>query len=88
MESTKKTKQNKNKHIDTENKLMVARYEEVGGLGEKGKGLRITNWQLKNSHGHVQYSPGNIVKNMVITMYDVRRVFNLLGDHFVHYINV
>ena len=41
----------------------------------------------KSSHRDVKQSTGNIVKNIVI-MYDVRWVPDLLGDHFVSYINV
>ena len=36
--------QNRNRVVDTENKLMVARQEGVWGLGEKVKGLRTTDW--------------------------------------------
>ena len=38
MESRKQNKQNRNKLIDAENKLMVTRDEGVGGMGEKGEG--------------------------------------------------
>ena len=34
----KQTKQNENRHIDTENRCMVARAEAGGGLGETGEG--------------------------------------------------
>lgn len=44
-------------------------------MGEKVKRLRSTN---KNSHGDVKYSVGNIVNNIVISMYGVRRVLDLL----------
>lgn len=30
----------------------------------------------------------DIIKNIVITMYGVRSVLELLGDHFVNYVNV
>ena len=32
------------------------------------KELRRANWQLKNNHGDVKYSIGNIVNNIVIIM--------------------
>ena len=51
---------------------MVARQEGVGELGEKGKGLRSTNWQLQNNHAKVKYGTRNIVNNIVITMYGAR----------------
>ena len=41
---------------------------------KKMKGLRSTNWLLQNSHGDVKYSIGNIVSNIVITIYGVRWV--------------
>ena len=53
-----------------------------GGLKrwvEKVKGLRSTNWQSQNSHGHVKYSLGSIASNIVITMFGVRWVLDLLG---------
>ena len=45
-------------------------------------GLRSTNWSLQNSHGDVKYSIGNIVNNIVITVYGVRWVLDLLGWSF------
>ena len=39
-------KQNRNKLTDTKNKLMVARWEEGSGMGEKVKGLQSTNCRL------------------------------------------
>ena len=41
------------------------------------KGLRSTNWQLQNSYGDVKHSIGNIVNDIVITMYGVRWVLDL-----------
>ena len=58
--------------------MTVARSEGVGRI-KKLKGLRSTNWLLKNSHGDVQYSIGNIVNNILITMYGVRWIWNLWG---------
>ena len=52
---------------------MVARVEE--GLRDwvrKVKGLRSTGWHLQSSHGDVKYSIGNIINNIVITMYGAR----------------
>ena len=60
----------------------------VGGLVEKVKGLRSTNWQLQNSHEDVKYSIGDRVNSIVITMYGVKWVLVLWGDHFVSYINI
>ena len=37
-------KQNRKKHIDTENQLMIAKWEGHEGMSKKrGKGLRCTN---------------------------------------------
>ena len=50
-------------------------------LGEQVKqmnGLRSTNPLLQNIHGDVNYSIGNIVNNIVITMYGIRWVLDLL----------
>lgn len=44
---------------------------------KKLKGLRSTNVQLQKSHEDVKYSIGNIVKNVVINMYGVRRVLEI-----------
>ena len=56
---------------------MVARWEGVvTGRAENGKRLRSTDWQLQNSQGDV---PGNIVNNIVVTVYGARRVLDLPG---------
>ena len=57
---------------DTENIFMVARRGLVKGLSEKVRGLRSINWLLQNSHRDVKYSTGNIVNNILVTMYSVR----------------
>lgn len=44
------------------------------GVGEEGGGIRITNWQLQNSHRDVKYGTGDTVDNVVITTYGVRWV--------------
>ena len=43
------------------------------------KGLRRTYWQLQNSHRDVKHSIGNIVGNIVITVYGVRWVLEIPG---------
>ena len=45
---SKWTNKNRNKLIDTKNKLMVDRWEGFCGIDGKGKGIRKynTNWQL------------------------------------------
>ena len=54
----------------------------MGGMErwvKKVKGLRRTNWLLQNRHGYIKYSIGNIVNNILITMYGVRWLQDLLG---------
>ena len=65
--------QNRNRFTDTENILMAVRWG-LGGWVTKVKGLRSTSLLLQNSHGDVKYSIGNIVNNILITMYGVRWV--------------
>lgn len=57
----------------------------IGGLGEKVRRLRSTNWQLENSQGHVKYGTGDMVNNIVLTMDGVRWIPGLWrgGGHFV-----
>ena len=43
------------------------------------KGLRSTDWQLQNGHGDVKYSIGNLVNNIIMTMYCARWIQELLG---------
>ena len=43
------------------------------------KGLRSTNWQLKNSHRDVKYDIENITNNFVKTMYGAKWVVELSG---------
>ena len=49
-----------------------------GGMHKRRMGLRGTNWLLQNSHGNVEYSIGNIISSIAITMYGVRWVLDLL----------
>ena len=77
-------KQERNRLIDTENILMVARWG--GGMVKKVEGLRSTNCQLQNSHGDVKCSLGNVVYNILITMHGVRGVRDLLDDHLLSYV--
>lgn len=47
---------------------------------KRRKGIRTTNWLLQNSHGDVlKCSIGNIIKNIIITMYGVGWVLDLSG---------
>ena len=64
-----KSKVNKpNKLIDTEKKLMVARW--AGGWAAKGRGIKKYKLPVtKNSHRDVKYSIGNTVNNIVKTGY-------------------
>ena len=44
-------KQNRNRLIDTEKNLMVARWEVGRGLGGKGEKIKKYKLQLQKSHG-------------------------------------
>lgn len=57
-------------------------------MGEKGKGLRSTDWQLRSSHRVAEYSARSAVDATVITVHGARWVWELLGDHLISYINV
>ena len=43
------------------------------------KDLRRTECLLQNSHGDVKYSVGDVVDNIVITMYGARWVLKISG---------
>ena len=75
----KQNKQNRNKLTHTENILTVSRWERGCGVSEKGEGIREYRLVVTNSHGEVQYSTGNTVGNVVITVYGVRWGLDLLG---------
>ena len=44
---------------------------------KKVKEIRSPNWKIQNSCGDVKYSIGNMVNNIVITMYDAGCVLEL-----------
>ena len=80
MGKAKRNKQNRNKHIDTENKLMVSRWKGEGGMDKtRGKGLRCANCHLKNSHKCLRCSAGNTVSDIVVTMRGARWALDLPG---------
>lgn len=47
------------KLMDTENKLMIDRPEEMRELGEQGERIEKYKLQLRNSHRNVKYNLGN-----------------------------
>ena len=55
---------------------MGSRWE---GCVKKVKGLSSIVWLLQNSHGDVKCNIGNVVDNILLTMYDVRGVWDLSG---------
>ena len=67
-------KQNRNRLIDTENILMVARWSGGWRMGKKGEGIKKYKLVVTEYHEDVKSSLGNIVNNIVITMYGVRWV--------------
>ena len=48
------------------------------GWVKKVEELRSTNWWLQNSHGDVKYSIGDIVDNILTTMYGYQ-----MGPRFI-----
>ena len=61
----------------------------VGSMGKKVKEFRSRNWDLQDSHGDVKYTTGNIVNNILITIYGARLLPIYQGDHrFISYVNV
>ena len=50
----------------------------LGGWVKKVEELRSTNWWLQNSHGDVKYSIGDIVDNILTTMYGYQ-----MGPRFI-----
>ena len=60
-------KQNRNRLIGTESRLMIARWEGAGELGDKGEGIKKYKLVVKNRHGEVKYSIGNVVNNVMST---------------------
>ena len=58
---------------------MAARWEGARGWVKKAKGPRRADWWLENRHGDAKYSIGNIVSNIVTTMYGVRWALDPLG---------
>ena len=60
--------------MDTENILMVARWSGGWRMGKKGEGIKKYKLVVTEYHEDVKSSLGNIVNNIVITMYGVRWV--------------
>ena len=52
------------------------------------KGLRSTGSSLQNSHGDEECRIGNIVIDIVRTVYGARWVLKYQGDHFVKHMIV
>ena len=85
MELREQYKQSRKRLIDADNRCL----QKEGMWGDwvkKAKGLSSTNWYLQNSHGNVKYNIGNIVNNIVMTMYAARWQYR--GEHFEKYMIV
>lgn len=52
------------------------------------KGLTSTDWQLRNNHGDVNYSVGNIDDDIVITMYGARWILEISGGTLMKYMTI
>ena len=59
--------------------LTVARWVGARGWVKKVKGLKITTMLFQNSHGDTNYSTGNTVSSILITICDVKCVQDLSG---------
>ena len=62
----------------------------VGGVEDwvkNVKELRSRNWDLQIVTG-IKYSIGNIVDNIVVTVYGARWALDTLGEQFVKYLTV
>ena len=69
LKSKLSNKKNRDRIMDTESILIVARWEGgVEGMGEEVRGIRSTNRQLQTSQGEVKYSTGNGVAKELIRM--------------------
>ena len=78
---------NRNKLIDSENRLVVAKWKKgLGELGETGGATKKYNWQLQSRD--VNYNRGNVVNNMVRTAWCQAGAGRAGGNHFLIYINV
>ena len=55
--------------MGAERVLMAARREEGVGMGEEVRGLRSTGGWLQNRPEDVKYTTGNIVTNIVKTVW-------------------
>ena len=72
-------KQTRNRLIDTENIFMIARWKGGWRISKKGEGIQKYKLVVTEQSQDVQYSVGNIVNNVVMTMYGARWVLDLLG---------
>ena len=70
MDSKEQNKQT-NK-TETKNSLMVSEEKGMWEGIQKVKGVRTTNWWSQNCPVDINYSIGNLVNNIVITMYSAR----------------
>ena len=51
----------------------------MGGLGEKGKGIEVQTGSYQRVVVYIKYSIGNIVSNVVITMYGASWIMEMSG---------
>ena len=50
------------------NSLMMARWKDVGELGEKGEAIKKYGLEKQTSYRGLKYITGNIVNNILMTM--------------------
>ena len=70
-------KQNRNRPIDTENRLIVARREGTGGLGEKHEGIEkhkmvVTKQSWRCEVRHRKYSNNTVIPMVPVGYRNIR----------------
>lgn len=78
-------KQNRNRIVDTENILMVARWEGRWEMGKKGEGIKMYQLFVTELSWGCEVQHRNTVSNNLITMNGVRWERDLLDDHLLSY---
>lgn len=57
--------------------------EPLEGPGERGKGLRSTDWPVQSSEWDGKHSMGNTAHNRVRALCGASGVLEIPGEHFV-----
>ena len=80
-------KQNRNKLIDAREQMIVDKQRiGIGGLDEKGERIKIYKFVVTKQPCDVMYSIGNVVNNIIITMYGASQVLEISRETLVKYV--